>query len=85
MVRIPGGTLCNDCVGRVREGTEYVPSFEIDVTEVTVRAYAACVRAGACTPAVSPASTGTFPQGVESSTLQSVTATTVCRPLVAMP
>jgi formylglycine-generating enzyme required for sulfatase activity len=34
-----------------------VTAFELDVTEVTVAAYAACVKRGACTP---PAATGSY-------------------------
>jgi formylglycine-generating enzyme required for sulfatase activity len=59
MVAVPGGAFivgCNaavseDCYGGDRElpaGTETLPGFFIDRTEVTAGAYAACVSAGAC-------------------------------------
>jgi formylglycine-generating enzyme required for sulfatase activity len=44
MVRLPGGTLGGEHGGRVAP-------FCMDATEVTVRAYSACVRAGHCPPA----------------------------------
>ena len=57
MVEVPGGAFymgCNEevdseCYSDEKPGrTEYLPTFFIDRTEVTVNAYAACVRAGRC-------------------------------------
>ena len=58
MVTVPSGPAhlgCNDVVDKECESDEKpggivdVAAFEIDVTEVTVRHYASCVEAGACT------------------------------------
>ncbi len=55
MVVIPAGTFpmgCSNCDLRARPVHQVkVSSFSMDVTEVTVDRYAACVRAGKCTPA----------------------------------
>ncbi|MBN1610948.1 MAG: SUMF1/EgtB/PvdO family nonheme iron enzyme [Polyangiaceae bacterium] len=46
MVRIPAGQLVTG-----GSGMRPIPSFEMDVTEVTVASYQACVEAKACLPA----------------------------------
>jgi formylglycine-generating enzyme required for sulfatase activity len=54
MVRLQGGTfLLGEPMGPLHDTPTYdrVSPFLLDVTEVTVAAYAECVRAGKCTPA----------------------------------
>jgi formylglycine-generating enzyme required for sulfatase activity len=53
MVRCSGGTfqIGNDADSTWPVHTVTVAPFEIDVTEVTVDAYAACVKRGECSPA----------------------------------
>jgi formylglycine-generating enzyme required for sulfatase activity len=54
MVALAGGTFrAGERTGQRRDTWEYhsVGDFALDATEVTVEAYAECVRAGACTPA----------------------------------
>lgn len=60
MACVPGGWFLRGCIAEVEEfgncfpETEYgeaeLPTFEIDVYEVTVGQYAECVEAGACAP-----------------------------------
>jgi formylglycine-generating enzyme required for sulfatase activity len=45
MARLPGGTVST------MDGSLKLKPFQLDVTEVTVAAYAACVKAGKCKPA----------------------------------
>lgn len=54
MVRLPAGTYMQGAAGGTNDDfawphLESVPAFELDVTEVTVEAYQACLDAGACT------------------------------------
>ncbi|APR77328.1 Serine/threonine kinase [Minicystis rosea] len=51
MVALPGGNFILGALER-QQGTDpvHVDPFSVDVTEVTVDAYRACVRAGACRP-----------------------------------
>jgi formylglycine-generating enzyme required for sulfatase activity len=54
MVRLPAGTYHQGSAGATQDDfawqhTESVPAFDLDVTEVTVEAYQACLDAGACT------------------------------------
>lgn len=54
MVRLAGGAFQMGLVSEPGESpvrSAFVGPFEMDVTEVTVKAYAACVGAGACTAA----------------------------------
>jgi formylglycine-generating enzyme required for sulfatase activity len=64
MVRIPGGELAMGSRPGIGDEDEHpqhrvtLPGYCLDATEVTVAAYAACVAAGACTPAAEPAASG---------------------------
>jgi formylglycine-generating enzyme required for sulfatase activity len=54
MVRLPAGTYLQGSAGATGDDfawqhMESVPSFDLDVTEVTVEAYQTCLDAGACT------------------------------------
>lgn len=54
MVAVPGGSFrAGERIGPLDDTVVYhrVAPFLLDATEVTVAAYAACVRAGRCTPA----------------------------------
>jgi formylglycine-generating enzyme required for sulfatase activity len=54
MVAVPGGSFrAGQRIGALEDTVVYhrVAPFLLDATEVTVAAYAACVRAGRCTPA----------------------------------
>jgi eukaryotic-like serine/threonine-protein kinase len=54
MAKLPGGTFMMglaDDPGEAPAHSVTVAAFEMDVTEVTVAAYAECVRAGGCSPA----------------------------------
>jgi sulfatase modifying factor 1 len=56
MVSLPGGTF----IMGDRKDKVTVQPFSLDVTEVTAEAYAACVKAGGCTPgaSITPATSG---------------------------
>lgn len=70
MVSIPAGTFEMGSPAGTGERNEgparsvKVAAFSIDATEVTVSAYADCVHAGACTPALDRSTTPEAPGGV---------------------
>jgi formylglycine-generating enzyme required for sulfatase activity len=50
MARLPGGLLDTIRIAGTKHGRVRVEAFQLDVTEVTVGAYEACVSAGRCQP-----------------------------------
>ena len=69
MVRVPGGTFRMGSTGRKAQPNETpvhavtVSPFHMDVTEVTVGAYRACVTRGACVPPTITSSQCTWDKG----------------------